>query len=246
VPKLYFDLEQGSADWYRIRSGIPTASEFHSILTPAKMQLSTARHKYAARLIAGRLLNWQADSLEKIDHIRDGKEQEPFAIAQMELVNEIKTRKLGFATTNDGRFGASPDRVVMSGDAVSITAEAKCPTIPVQMERLLFGHGSDYAVQVAGQLWVCEADKAIFYSFNPRTPPYMVETGRDEVMIKKLSDALEQFSDELEALTEKARSLGMFQAFAEIVTPAEAELSGDELAAFLDGGGDAVDLRGMA
>jgi hypothetical protein len=74
----------------------------------------------------------------------------------------------------------------------------------------------------------------------------MVETGRDEVMIKKLSDALEQFSDELEALTEKARSLGMFQAFAEIVTPAEAELSGDELAAFLDGGGDAVDLRGMA
>ena len=236
MPKLYFDLVQGGAEWYRVRSGIPTSSEFHNILTPAKLQLSTARHKYACRIVAGRLLNWQADSLDKIEHIAEGKALEPLAIAQMELVNDIKTRKLGFATTNDGRFGASPDRVVMSGDAVAITAEAKCPTIPIQMERLLFGHGSDYAVQVAGQLFVCEADKAIFFSFNPRMPPYMVETGRDETMIKKLSDALEQFSDELEALTEKAKSLGMFQAFAEVVTPVDAELGALADAGLPEGG----------
>lgn len=225
MPKLYFDVDQGSAEWYKLRSHIPTASEFSSILTPAKMQLSTARFKYQARIVAARLLNWQADSLEKIDHIADGKAFEPLAVGQMELINGIKTQKLGFATTNDGRFGASPDRVMMVGDAVGITAECKCPTIPVQMERLLFGHGTDYAVQVAGQLWVCEADKAIFFSFNPRMPPYMVETGRDEAMIGKLVAALEQFSDELEALTEKAKALGMFQAFAEVLPPADTELA---------------------
>lgn len=225
MPKLYFDVVQGSAEWYRLRASIPTASEFSSILTPAKMQLSTARFKYAARIIAGRLLKWQADSLEKIEHIREGKELEPLAVAQMELLNDIETRSIGFATTSDGRFGASPDRVMMVGDAVGITAECKCPTIPIQMERLLFGHGSDYFVQVAGQLWVCEADKAIFFSFNPRMPPYMVETGRDEALIGKLAAALEQFSDELEGWTEKARALGMFQEFAEIATPADAELA---------------------
>lgn len=209
--------------WYKLRAGIPTASEMSQILTPAKLQLSTARHKYACRIIAGRLLNWQADSLDKIQHIADGRALEPLAIAQMELTYDIETKPVGFVTTSDGRFGASPDRVVMAGERINTTCEAKAPTIPVQMERLLFGHGNDYAIQVAGQLFVCEADKAIFYSFNPRMPPYMVETGRDEAMIRKLSDALEQFDDELSALEEKARGLGLFQAFAEVLPPTDIE-----------------------
>ena len=32
----------------------------------------------------------------------------------------------------------------------------------------------------SSELFVADADKAIFYSYNERTPPYMVETGRDE------------------------------------------------------------------
>jgi YqaJ-like viral recombinase domain len=239
MPKLYFDIKQGTTEWYEKRSRIPTASEFHHVITPAKLALSTQRFKYGARIVAARLLNWQADSLDKIAHIKEGKEKEPLAIAQMELLYDIETRAIGFVTTDNERFGASPDRVVMSGDTVAITAEAKCPTIPIQMERVLFGHGADYACQVNGQLWITEADKAIFLSFHERFPrPYVVETGRDEATIGKIRAALEQFNEELEEWTELAARLGMYQAFETILPPLDAALAEndeDALARMADG-----------
>jgi hypothetical protein len=221
-----FDIDQGSYAWVKLRSGIPTASEFGSIITPARMELSKARWKYACRLVAQRLLNWQPDSLDKIQHIADGKANEPSAVAQLSFVTDMESVPVGFVRTNDLRFGASPDRIsgprgqpVTSADVV---IEAKCPTIPVQFERLLLGHGDDYKPQVMGQLFIAEAEEAIFYSYHERTPAYMVRTHRDEGFIRKLSEALEQFSDELEELTARAKSLGSVQAFAELVTPLDA------------------------
>jgi hypothetical protein len=227
MPIFHWKLEQGSAAWYAARSGIPTASCFDQIITPKQLKMAEARKRYACRLIAERLLNWQADSLDKIGHIADGKENEPFAIAQMEEIYEISTTKIGFITTNDGRFGASPDRVANIGpddQSVGTTVEIKCPTLPVQLERLIFGHDDAYRLQVQGQLWVAEADKALLYSYSPRTPAYAFETGRDEALIGKLASALEQFSDELEEWTEIARRQGAFQAFAALVPPIDAEL----------------------
>ncbi len=228
MPKFYWDLEQGSADWYKIRGRIPTSSEFDQVMTPAKRKMSESRHKYACRIIAGRLMNWQADSLEKIGHIADGRANEQFAVATLQTLYEINTVPLGLVTTDDGRFGASPDRaanVAPDRNSIGITVEVKCPTVPVQMERLLFGDSDAYQCQRQGHLLVADADKAIFCSYNPRMPLYQVETGRDEAFIKDLRAALEQFSDELEKLTNLAQRLGMFQAFPEILTPAEAELA---------------------
>jgi len=192
------------------------------------MKPSASRYKYACRIIAGRLMNWQADSLEKVKHVEEGRQNEPLAVAQLEELYQIDTRPVGIVTTDDGRFGASPDRVAnVAPDerSVGIVVECKCPTIPVQMERLLLGDGDAYRCQRQGHLFVAEADKALFVSYNPRMPLYQVESGRDETFIQKLKAALEQFSDELEEMTEKARRLGMFQAFEEMRTPAEAELA---------------------
>ena len=225
MPKFFWNLEQGTAEWYKIRSTIPTASAFDKIITPAKLRLSESRHKYACQLIAARLLNWQADSLDKIEHIQHGREYEPMAVAQLEMVQEIETKPVGFVTSNDGRFGASPDRVSQVAPDlahVGITIECKCPTIPKQFEYLLLGHDSAYRCQVQGQMLIAESDKSIFYAYHPRTPAYLVETGRDEGFIRELQNALEQFSDELEGMFEAAKKLGLYQAFAEIVTPAEA------------------------
>jgi hypothetical protein len=233
MPKIEWDIDQGSLDWYKLRATVPTASRFSDIITPKQMKMSASRKKYACQIIAARLLNWQADSLEKIEHIAAGKENEPLAVAQLELIREIETRKVGFVRTNDLRFGASPDRVMMNGDLIQISIECKCPTIPVQFEYLLAAElaamepqSSDaevYKCQRQGQLFVCEADEAIFYSYNERMPAVYVRDHRDEAFIKKLTAALEQFSDELDALEERALSLGAYQAFAEILPPAEVE-----------------------
>lgn len=233
-------VTQGTAEWYALRMGIPTASEFDKIITPGTQKPSASRFKYASRLIAERLLRWQADSLDDIEHIAEGKRKEPDAVEQLELATGLETRPCGFLTTDDGRFGASPDRLGKTG---RVTVECKSPTVPKQFEYLLLGHDDAYRCQVQGQLFVAEADKAYFYSYHERTPGYLVETGRDEMFIAKLADALERFHDEMLLMLEKAQSLGLFLPYPAVMTPADvadtardaANDSRDALDRFLDG-----------
>lgn len=222
MPIIDWNCQQGTPAWYKARAGIPTASRFADIMTPKQRKPSEKRKKYACQLIAQRLMNWQPDSLEHVEHIANGKANEPIAVAKMEMVFEVETKPVGFIRTNDGRFGASPDRVSEAAKGIDRVIEVKCPTVPVHMGRLLFGDDDDYICQRQGQLWVAEADKAIFFSFNPMMPDYMVEDGRDEKFIADLKDCLERFSDELEAWTEQVKRCGEFMAYPDLVPPIDA------------------------
>lgn len=224
MPKIYWEIEQGSVAWFTLRMGIPTASEFHHIITPKQGKIAEARHKYACRLIAEAILRWQAESLETLTHIQEAKENEPRAVKQMEFTAGIETQAVGFVTTTDGRFGASPDRaaaVAADRSRFGTTVEVKCPTVPKMMEYLLLEPPDPYRSQVQGQLLVTEADKAIFYAYHPRMPPHLLETGRDEPFLAAMRGCLEQFSDELAGYMRKAKSLGVYQAFPQVVTPLE-------------------------
>ena len=215
-------VEQGSAEWFALRMGVPTASEFDQIMTPKTMKPSESRHKYACRLVAERLMNYQSESLEGIGHIRAGKENEPKAARQLAFSRDLEVRECGFFTTDDRRFGASPDRMVVGKNE---PVELKAPTDLVQMQYILLDNATIYRCQRQGQLWVTEADKGHFYSFHPMMPEVYEETGRDEPFIYKLSQALERFSDELALMMEKAKRDGLiFQKYDSIVTPLDKEL----------------------
>ena len=214
------DVEQGSAEWYRARIGIPTASEFHQIVTPAKGLLSKSSTKYAYRLIAERLLNRPMESVEGQQWMERGKELEPKAAAQYEFVNDVELARVGFCTTDDGMIGASPDRIV-KGQARGV--EIKVPSPTVHIGYLLDGPGDDYRPQVQGQLWVCEFDAVDFYTYSDRMPARTIRTGRDEPYIALLRAALEEFNIRLLVLLERARELGVFQAYEEARTPVEIE-----------------------
>jgi hypothetical protein len=235
MTKIYWDVEQGSAKWYRLRSGIPTASDFDNIITPTGKECTAEkRKKYMANLMAQRILLWQPDSLDKLDNIRNGKEMEPSAVIQYEEIESektglvVRTRKVGFMTTNDGRAGASPDRIIIDQPRC---LEVKCPTVPVHFYYLAFGHAPEYTPQVQGQLYVADQEfgqQGDFISFQTLCPPWITETKRDEAFIGKLHDYLGRFLDELDEVTFRVRSMGAFQPFASIATPLDAEL-GEEL-----------------
>ena len=72
-----------------------------------------------------------------------------------------------------------------------------------------------------GQIWVAELDDSDFYAYAERMPPVSIRTPRDDKFILALRAAVSQFVVELEEWTDRARSLGVFQAFAEIVMPVE-------------------------
>jgi hypothetical protein len=217
---IIHDVTQGSPEWFKLRIGIPTASEFDKIITPARGELSKSWKPYAARLIWEKLINTTTQSLEGIKHVEEGKRLEPFAVRQFEIVNDVETRKIGFVTTDDGLIGASPDRFIVGQPRC---VEIKCPTGPVHMRYALFGHEEAYKPQIQGQLEVCEREEGVFYSYVERAPAYEIRTQRDDPFLSKMRAALREFNDNLQMLTEKALAMGQYQAFADIITPLEAE-----------------------
>lgn len=215
MPIFHYDLEQGTAEWAAMRMGIPTASCFDQIITPAKGEFSKSSRGYAFKLIAERLLNVSVDSIDHLEHVSRGKTDEPLAIQQYEFTEEVKTRAVGFVTTDDQRFGASPDRVIIGQPGL---VEVKCPAAWTHIGYLIDGPGDKYRPQVQGQLYVSEADFVDFYAYHQALPPVKIRTHRDPHFLALLSSALERFDDMMQGMLEVCRASGFFDAAERNVT----------------------------
>jgi hypothetical protein len=224
--KIY-TCEQGTAAWFALRLGKPTASNFDQIITPKQGKPSAAAYKYALRLCAERLLNIPTDTVEGVEWMMRGQEMEPLAVRQYEFAEDVQTQKVGFITTDDGSMGCSPDRIVL--DDRKIGLEIKCPAPHVHLSYLLNGVAEEYRPQVQGQLLIAEFDRVDFYSFHPRMPPALIQTVRDEEYIAKLSAALRAFKDTLDEMTERALRLGVYQAASDPLSPHEAQALNETL-----------------
>jgi YqaJ-like viral recombinase domain len=216
--KLYH-VEQGSVDWYRLRLGRPTSSNFHKIVTP-KGAPSKQAVNYLYRLVAERLLNeTMDDEIGFVKWVAAGKENEPNAVRQFEFVNEVELEPGGFITSNDGRIGASPDRIFKSHRE---SLEIKSPAPWTQLRYLLEGPDDDYIAQTQGHLLVGDDFDAVhFYTYNPRTPPFHRIVMRERGYQAILASALDAFCDQLDRTTERARALGAFVEVRRVETPAD-------------------------
>lgn len=203
-----FNVEPGSGEWLNARLGIPTASQFHKIMTPKTRKLSAQSRGYAFRLVTEKLLNYSLESLDHIDHIQRGKELEPQAVKMFEIVEDLETAPVGFITTDDMRIGATPDRRIVG---VNAFLEAKCPAPWTHLEYLVDGFGSDYMTQAQGQNLVCEADWVVRWSYHPEMPPFLEKTYRDDLYIADLKAAIDQFTDMRDQIEETVRSLGFYE-----------------------------------
>ncbi|HTS05743.1 MAG TPA: YqaJ viral recombinase family protein [Candidatus Eisenbacteria bacterium] len=207
-------VEQGSNEWIAARLGLPTASNFEKIITPGG-KLSTSSRKYACFLAAEKILNRQLESLDHLEWVQHGKMHEEAAAQNYEFVQDVKIRKCGFITTDDGRVGASPDRLIIGAKG---GVEIKCPAPWTQIGYIVDGFGDAYKCQVQGQMWVSELDFVDRYAWHPELPPALQRTERDEPFIKLMSDAITKFCDDLDEIIRKARSSGFFEEQEKILT----------------------------
>ncbi|HEX3524858.1 MAG TPA: YqaJ viral recombinase family protein [Stellaceae bacterium] len=215
----FYRVEQGSADWYNLRLGRPTSSNFHKIVTP-KGAPSAQAVKYLYRLVAERLLHETTDDqLAYVDWVQRGKEQEPNAVAQFNFTNEVQLEPGGLFTTDDGRMACSPDRLLRGG---AEGVEVKCPAPWTQIEYLLEGPGDEYRPQVQGQMLIAEFRAVHFYSFHPQMPPLHKVTPPDRAYQGVLRSALSSFCDVLDVTTERARMLGAYAVMTRVRRPQDA------------------------
>lgn len=181
---------QGSPEWFEFHRGIATASQFDKIITPKTGKLSAAADDYIAQKVAEKVgaFSMMPDQLVSKAMLH-GIETEPEARNWYSMVRDVDVRQVGFVTTDDGRFGCSPDGMVEEDG----TLELKCPQPKTHVSYLLDGVlPSEYAPQVHGQLYVTGRKWVDFVSYAVGFPPLVLRVVPD-AYTAKLGEALEAF-----------------------------------------------------
>lgn len=202
---ILVDCEQGSVEWMAARLGVPSASQFHRIVTPKKVELSAQSDEYAGELLAAWALGVPAGK-DAADFMEHGKACEPSAIADYEIRLGVEVERVGFILEDGGRYGCSPDGLVGNTGGVEIKSPAAHTHIGYLLDADLSGK---YRCQVQGALLVTERDWWDWMAFHPSLPPVMLRFGRDEKFIAALKVALDQFAEVLERGKEILREKGV-------------------------------------
>lgn len=199
-----FNCEQGSPEWFRVRMGIPTASEFDAVMrTKGKAAdgSSKERRTYMYKL-AGEKLTGEPMYNYQNDHMERGKEMEDEARALYQFITDNEVQQVGFIRNGD--TGCSPDSLIVGGRG-GLEIKTKLPHL--QIDALLAGElPAEHARQVHGEIWVAELEWVDFFSYWPKLPPLCVRVYRDDAMIKSIAAAVAQFNDELNELVHRLQN----------------------------------------
>lgn len=185
---VHREVEQGSFAWHKLRLGIPTASCFDKILTPAGKP-SRQAESYLNELLAEWMIGRPIPGPETQWMVR-GHDLEEDAVNAYEFHANATTAKVGLITSNDGMVGASPDRLVEDDRLLEI----KCPKHSTHAGYMLTGKIEDeYRPQLQGQLWITERRAVDIVSYYPELPPVVISVERDEAYIEALALAVGAF-----------------------------------------------------
>ncbi len=196
---------QGSPEWIQLRCGVPTASQFHRIITPKKRERSAQLDNYAMDLVAERMIGKPLVSVTTAA-MESGIEREPLAVSSYELEYGVDAHSVGFLTTDDGKVGASPDRIIPGVRLL----ECKSPQAHTHIGYLL-GKGPDesYFCQLQGQLYVAEMMQEVdIISCFPGLPDKVVRVRRDDEFIGLLRPLLDELCDLVELYMLELANMG--------------------------------------
>ena len=187
----FFDCQQGSPEWYQCRLGIPTASEFHSVLAKGE---GKTRRTYMYKLIGERLTGECQDTFTTV-HTERGKIMEAEA-RSLVLFDYHDLHMTGFIRreTPFGFVGCSPDALV--GDDGLLEIKTKLPHLQIDVlrqDRL----PPEHVAQCQGALWVSGRKWIDFVSYWPNLPIFKKRVEPDLEYFKALEAGLTAFHMEM-------------------------------------------------
>ncbi len=194
------DCEQGTLEWTKLHFGIPTASGLDNLITPefelrkGEMPKTYVYKKVAEKLQGRPLIDLSASSFM----LEQGMIIESEARPWFELEYEKKVRQVGFITTDDGRFGCSPDGLILSDNGrpaeYECGLEIKSPAAHTHVKYLVNGVlPKEYIAQVYGSMFATGFKKWIFVSYRRGFPALVLEIYRDEKSMAAIASAIDSF-----------------------------------------------------
>ena len=194
------DCEQNTPEWLKARSGIPTASQFATVMAKGKGGgESVTRKKYLYQLAAEVVSGEPAESYSNA-HMQRGHEMEPAARGAYAFLRDAEPQLVGFVRNEIA--GASPDSLI--GDKGLLEIKTKLPALTV--ECILSGEfPAEHKAQCQGALWVCEREWIDIAVYWPKLPLYVKRAYRDEIYIAGLARAVTEFNAELADIVARLR-----------------------------------------
>ena len=197
--------EQGTQAWLEARLGIPTASQFSRIVTPAG-KLSASRGPYLGELLAEYCLGEPYSDFGGTDATERGRVLEPDARRYYSFHRDAEVESVGLIYRDDSRMvGASPDGLVGADGLL----ELKCPSPGKHLVWLSQGVlPREHMAQCQGALWTTRLAWLDFMSYHPQLPPFIVRAEPDEKYQAALDKNIPEFIEEILCGREKLREQG--------------------------------------
>jgi hypothetical protein len=199
------DCIQGTEAWFLARAGIPTASEFATVLAKGKGKSSAesrTRRTYLLKLAGERITGKPMVSYSG-RHTERGHEMEPEARDFYAFLRDVDPVQIGFVRNDIA--GASPDSLI--GDDGLLEIKTALPHILGELI-LKDQFPPEHRAQTQGQLWVTGRAWVDIIVYWPGMPPLIKRAKRDEAYIDDLAAAVRAFNDELDEIVAKIRAYG--------------------------------------
>jgi len=171
---IIHNVEQRSPEWFALRAGRPTSSEFSSVVTTKGLR-SESQSEYAKTLAGDKYAGFPVDSFGGNKYTKRGQILEPDAVLDYEFISGNTVHEVGFITDNLLRWGSSTDGLI--GDDGLL--EVKCLTGKHHIGAILyfdkFGRPpSTYIAQTQGELFVSERAWVDMFFYHPDLPSLII------------------------------------------------------------------------
>lgn len=195
-----FNCDQGTEEWFRARMGIPTASEFHTVMASgAGGGDSKTRRTYMHKL-AGEIITDQPMENYTNGHMERGHEMEDDARRLYAFMADAEIEQVGFIRS--GSKGCSPDSLIGESGMLEIKSKLPHLLIPILLRDEF---PAEHKAQCQGALWVAEREWIDITVYWPKMPLFTKRAYRDETYIATIANAVKAFNEELAATVEQIR-----------------------------------------
>lgn len=174
---VFDDVEQGSAEWLRLRAGILTASTVGQLLTPGGKPAANEKTRALTLQLVAERVTGEPMAIQPTWDMRRGTFSEPYA---RELYSEAyaPVTETGFMllVDLDWRLGYSPDGLVGNDGLIEI----KSPRPAKHVQTILDGTPpSQYVAQLQAGLLVSGRAWIDYVSYSPGLPLFVCRVEPD-------------------------------------------------------------------
>lgn len=199
------DAEQGSEAWLLARRGRITGSRFKDARSRLKNGSPSDECKRYAMDLARERLGGLPPKPYQTPAMTVGREQEGTARMLYEARTGELVEEVGFAYTEDGLFGLSPDGLIAPKGAFECKTMVSSATM---FKALVDGDVAEYRDQCLGYLWLLHLDWVDLCLWCPDLQILrVIRITRDEDEIQSLVDDLMSFNRMVETYRERLQAI---------------------------------------